>query len=135
MTSPFDKHRESSGPSGGGDGPMRPGDTRTIHAKDKATGEIIKTITVHRTNRPYVEDLCDAYNAAMDEGAKRRGLAWYVTNAGELKLGDHEAFTRWNTKRMKAEAERQRQEWIRNQSRPLDTVSPTDESREPERQD
>lgn len=120
--------------SGGGDAPMKPGETKVIHVKDKATGAITKTITLHRTTRPYVEDLCDAYNDAMSESARQRGLLWYVAN-GELKLGDHLDFNRWKTGQIEAQTERERQDWKRAQSRLPASPSQTDESREPEMQD
>lgn len=106
----------AGGVSGGGAGPMKPGDTRTIHANDK-DGTVIKTITIHRTERLYAEDLCDAYNVAMSDDARRRGLAWYVTSAGEVKLGDSEDFTRWKTERSAQRRERERQDWKRAQHR------------------
>ena len=64
-------------------GPMQPGDQRVIHARDKH-GEIIKTIIIKRTTRPYVEDLCDAYNEANTNPA----VEWFVAENGELKLGE-----------------------------------------------
>ena len=73
--------RDAGGGSGG-NGPMKPGDVRHLHARDKKTGEITKTYTLHRTDREYVHDLCDAYNAGLD----RADVEWAVTDNGELKL-------------------------------------------------
>ena len=78
MTNPFDKF---AGPSGGnGGGPMQPGDTRAILVKDKATNEVVNTLTLRRTTRPYVHDLCDAYNDGRQPGP------WHVAENGELRL-------------------------------------------------
>lgn len=68
----------------GGDGPMKPGDTKTIVAKDPKTGEVVRTYTLVRTERPYVYDLCDAYNGSRTKA----DVEWYVTHTGELKLGE-----------------------------------------------
>lgn len=86
---------------------LAPGETRTIHAKDRS-GNIVKTITVHRTEREYVFDLCDAYNAARSEDARQRGLEWYVAPNGELKLGDNAAWSKRNAERIESRNETER---------------------------
>ena len=73
--------------AGGGGGDLNPGEVRTILAKDRETKETVKTITLHRTNRPYVFDLRDAYNDARTREALARGVEWYVNRAGDLKIG------------------------------------------------
>lgn len=97
------------GGGSGGDGPMEPGDVRIVEVKDR-NGQVTKTITIHRTDRAYVYDLCDAYNAART----RQDIEWYVSAAGELKLGEPGDWTRNHTDHLARKAERDRQEWIRN---------------------
>lgn len=95
-------------------GEMQPGGTRTIH--DGKSGRIW---TVTRTNRPFAHDLCDAYNDGMSDEARRRGLRWFVNQAGEVKLGDDPNWTRHHTGEIERGHERERQEWMRNnQPRP-----------------
>lgn len=89
--------------------PMKPGDVRTI--VDPKSG---KVITLHRTERPYVEDLCDAYNEAMSVEAKRRGLGWHVDDGGQLKLADKASFSARQTKSLARKEEYDRQQWKRN---------------------
>jgi hypothetical protein len=97
--------------SGGGIGPMMPGDQRVV--TDPKSG---RTITITRTARPYVQDLCDAYNTALT----RDDVEWFVTDIGELKLRDRPAWTERHTKDLDRHAERERQEWLRNnKSRPF----------------
>lgn len=62
-------------------GQLAIGDTRTITATDPKSGEVVKQYTLVRTSRPYIYDLCDAYNASGKGG-------WYVDHAGGLKIGD-----------------------------------------------
>src|SRR5687768_16810575 len=71
--------RSADNCTGGGD--LKPGETRTILAKDKQ-GNIVKTMTLYRTDREYVYDLCDCYNAHRTEEAKERGVEWYVAPNG-----------------------------------------------------
>lgn len=66
--------------------PLRYGEMRTFSARDR-NGDVLKTITVCRTDRPYIYDLCDAYNEARDASSIDRGLEWYIGANGELKLG------------------------------------------------
>lgn len=106
---------EGGGGSRGTGGPMQPGDVHTIHAKDPKTGEIIKTFTLQRTARPYVYDLCDAYNAERSDAVIRNGGEWYVTPHGELKLGDSSHWTSRRTRELDAQAERDRQLWKQSQ--------------------
>lgn len=97
-----------------GRGPMSPGDVRIVHVKD-GQGQIVNTLTIHRTNRPYAYDLVDAYNAAR----LRHDVEWFVNASGDPQLGDAVGFNEQNTKRLERKAERERQEWLRNnQARP-----------------
>lgn len=61
-------------------GELAIGETRTITARDPKTGDVIREYTLIRTARPYVYDLCDAYNASGKGG-------WIVDQTGNLKLG------------------------------------------------
>lgn len=61
---------------------MNPGESRTYTARDPKTGDVVKEITIHRTTRDYVYDLCDAYNAAR----LYADTEYFVLN-GEVKLG------------------------------------------------
>lgn len=113
MANPFTIDRPASG---GGNGPMKPGDVRTIQPKDPKTGEITKTFTLHRTDRPYVYDLCDAYNDART----RFDIIWIVAANGELKLVDDLDWQRSRTEEISKRHERERQECSRNnQLRPV----------------
>lgn len=88
---------------GSSGGPMRPGETRTISIPND------KGITITRTNRPYVHDLCDARNAAN----KREDLEWYVSPNGELRLRYTATFEAENTRRIAERYEVEREEWKR----------------------
>jgi hypothetical protein len=101
-------------PSGNGGGNIPPGETRIIEAKDKS-GNLVKTYTIYRTNREYVHDLCDAYNAGMDPSARQRGLEWFVAPSGELKLGDSAEWSRGNRKRNEQRLETERARYLRRQ--------------------
>lgn len=96
------------------------GDIRTV--ADSASG---KVIAIHRTSRPYAFDLCDAYNAAMSEDARQRGLEWYVSASGEAKLGDSAAWQSRHTNDLARGAETDRQQHIRAQNRaqPIDNAA------------
>jgi hypothetical protein len=83
-------------------GTMQPGESRTFHRKDGSA------FTIHRTDRPYVHDLCDAYNAARSNLA----LLW-VVEGGELRLlEDWQAMAK-RTEQIARRRERERQEWKR----------------------
>lgn len=97
----------ASGGSNGGGGDLRPGETRTILAKDKQ-GNILKTMTLYRTERDYVHDLCDGYNRARSQEVIDRGLEWFVAPNGELKLGDNAGWSRANLKRIESRNETER---------------------------
>ena len=60
----------------------RPGETITISIKTMDGKDTGRSLVFTRTDRPYVEDLCDAYNA----NRTRKDMEWYVTASGELKL-------------------------------------------------
>jgi hypothetical protein len=106
--------RLNEGQASGGGGDLPPGATRTIIVRDKQGSEV-KTITVYRSNRPYAEDLCDAYNASMSPQARERGLLWFVAPSGELRLGDNEAWSRANAKRIESRRETERARFVRHQ--------------------
>ena len=89
------------------EGDILPGETRTIFAKDKR-GNVIKTITVFRTTRPYVEDLAEAYNNARTPEAISRGVQWYVSPAGELRIGDNRRWQREHHKTIEQHMEAER---------------------------
>lgn len=100
MTNPFET---TVGPA------FQPGESRTVSTKDG------KIVFIHRTDRPYVEDLCDAYNDAMAEDARQRGLRWQIAHNGELRLGFPDEVTRANTKRIERDRETERSRFIRRQ--------------------
>lgn len=97
----------------GDDGSLRPGESRSYTAKDKKTGEEARQFTVHRTDRPYVFDLCDAYNASLKPEARERGLQWRVLPNGELKLEFSDEAARKITKQIEIDLETERSKWIR----------------------
>ena len=98
----------------GGGGDLKPGESRTILAKDKQ-GNILKTMTLYRTTREYVYDLCDCYNAHRTEEAKERGVEWYVGPSGELKIGDSAAWSRHHAKQAEGRNETERARFNRMQ--------------------
>lgn len=79
---------------------MKPGDTRTSIADDRV-------VVIHRTTREYVYDMCDAYNAAMSEAARARGLQWFVDGMGHMRLGET-----LESSRMHARRQQQREDTI-----------------------
>ena len=79
----------------------RPGDTWAFTAGDK-------TLTITRTTREYVHDLCDAYNAARSDDAMARGVEWYVTPAGELRIGSSADASRRITRQIESRLETER---------------------------
>jgi hypothetical protein len=68
-------------------------------------------ITIIRSNRTYAHDLCDAYNAARSSATLDRGIEWFVTPAGELKIGQSDSFTCALTRKIEADAEQERKRW------------------------
>jgi hypothetical protein len=100
---------------------LAPGEVRVINVRSGA--EIIKTITVIRTERDYVHDLCDAYNAARPQSARERGVEWYVNAAGELKIGDS---TAWAEREAKRRETRKQTESTRALNRQFDMLSRVD---------
>lgn len=72
-----------------------------------------KTFTVNRTARPYVDDLCDAYNAKR----ARRDVEWFVDHSGSMRLRDAPGFEAANTRRIVEVRERERDEWLRRNDR------------------
>lgn len=110
-------NRLSAAASGGGNsgGPMKPGDVRTVPIKDFKTGaDTGRFLVITRTHRPYVEDLCDAYNAARTNP----NVEWYVTERGELKLGTPERVAIGHTRALDRQAEDERQRWIARHRQP-----------------
>jgi hypothetical protein len=67
---------------------LLPGDERTVVTKDG------RSFTIVRTSRPYVWDLCDAYNEALT----RPELEWRVDVAGNLKLDHRQDWSRQNSR-------------------------------------
>ncbi len=104
----------TEGLSSGGGGDLPPGGTRMIDVKDKS-GNILKTLTLYRTDRDYVYDLADAYNAGMDKTAKDRGAQWQVGHSGELKLGYSDESMRENRRQCMSRMETGRARHIRYQ--------------------
>lgn len=80
---------------------LRPGDVFTWSAGGK-------DFTLHRTERDYVFDLCDAYNAARPQDVIDRGVEWYVAPNGELRIGTTDEWTRKNLKRAESRLETER---------------------------
>lgn len=74
---------------------------------------------VNRTNRPYVEDLADTYNATMSDRARSLGLEWHVTPNGELRLDFSSKAIAQNTVRIEQRKEDERREFKRRQERPV----------------
>lgn len=66
-------------------GAMRIGDQKTQVARDKETKEITRSYTLIRTDRPYVDDLCSAYN-----GDRGTFGPWWVDANGNLRIGDRD---------------------------------------------
>lgn len=98
--------------------PMMPGEVRTFNGFDRS-GQIVKTVEVRRTNRPYVYDLCDAYNKAMRSDAKRTGARYEVNHAGELQLTFPRKFSEDLTLELDANRERERRDWQHRQRYPV----------------
>lgn len=88
-------------------GPMQPGDVLSVPVRDR-TGAILKTVIVVRTTRDFAFDLCDAYNAARTADAIDRGLAWFVSPTGELKLGIADDWSRENRRQVETRNETER---------------------------
>lgn len=98
--------------------PMQPGETRLIERRNNA-GEIVNSYTIHRTDRPYVYDQCDAYNENLSEKDRARGLQYRVLPTGELKLEYSEESVRRNGEDMERCREAERQEYIRRLRYPV----------------
>jgi hypothetical protein len=86
------------------------GDMVTIRRVNKDGQEIAPPLVFQRTARPYVQDLCQAYN----DNSLRDDVEWYVTEAGDIRIGTPDGFTARMTRDLKRGRERERQEWIRN---------------------
>lgn len=95
-----------------GTGDIPPGETRIVYAKDKQ-GNIIKTIEILRTERDYVYDLCDAYNAARSPAPLSAGVEWYVAN-GALLIGHSFEAMKANARRTERRNETERARFNRN---------------------
>lgn len=98
-------------------GRMQVGEERIYTATDKE-GRVLKEIKIVRTDRPYVYDLCDAYNQAISPDAEARGLSYEVVN-GEVKIGFSQAFSKKLTKELEAKMERERRDYIHRQRYPM----------------
>lgn len=103
---------------------MQPGETRPWSEVEG------RMIFFTRTDRPLTLDLCDANNASMGRGARNRGLEWFVSSSGELKLGTSQQAMMAHVKADKARLERERQAYIANLRRPESndnaTIAPDD---------
>lgn len=100
-------------------GRMKVGDVKIVPIKDfytkQDTGRFLK---ITRTDRPYVEDLCDAYNDARTNP----NVEWYVHN-GQVLLGTPDRIAIDRTKALSRQAEDERQRWIaQHRSRPTTTT-------------
>ena len=73
---------------------------------DGGAGEYIPPFP--RTDRPYIFDLCAHYNRTMSQSAGMRGLEWYVSPAGELKLGETQEWQRERSEQLTRMAESER---------------------------
>lgn len=60
--------------------------------------------------RPYVHELCAAYNAAR----RRDDVEWFVDSSGNLRIGDAPGFIRENNRRIDQTKESERARWMRN---------------------
>ncbi len=87
-------------------GPMAIGETRTFIA-------LGKPIVITRTHRSYAHDLCDAYNEAMSDQARDRGLEYYVDGNGSVRLGERQSWSSKRTVHLDQTAEYKRKEWMR----------------------
>lgn len=97
----------SIGGGNGGGGAMRPGETRTLYAREKDGVTVIRAYTLTRTTRPYVEDLRDAYNKDLGDSPIR----WVVTPGGELKLTHDLDWSRHNLAETKRTMEAERRQF------------------------
>lgn len=109
MTNPLLDKSKTATP---GSGPMQPGDVRHIEVKDRH-GSIVKTLTIHRTDRPYSHDLWDAYNA----GLTRDDIEWAVDGNDQLYLRDKPARSAQRTRDIATKAENERERWKRAHER------------------
>ncbi len=109
--------------------PMQPGETRLIERRSQ-TGELINSYTIHRTDRPYVYDQCDAYNENMSEKDRARGVQWRVLPTGELKLEYSDESIRRNGEEAERRREAERQEYIRRLRYPVTAWHPQERSNE-----
>lgn len=112
MTNPLDGGHSSG--SGNFGRELAIGEQRTWHARDKDTGAITKTFTLTRTDRDYVYDLCDAYNAERSGHAIEQGIEWYVAN-GALLIGHSFESMRRNNRQIESRNETERARFIRQQ--------------------
>lgn len=94
--------------------PALEGEVRIYHAKSKQTGEVVKTIEVARTNRPYVYDLCDAYNRNLPDSMVDAGKAWFVDGSGNLQIGRDLAAIEADVRRQQDRDEAERKRHARN---------------------
>jgi hypothetical protein len=113
----------------GGARPPEPGESRTFTSTWPGPSGATKTTTIHRTDRPYVVDLADAYNATLSERARQLGLLWQVTRTGELKLDFTPGAIIANTRAMESRKESDRAKFVRLQLNPrVPTIHPTRDS-------
>lgn len=96
---------------------MAIGETRMHRTVNEKLG-IDRPITLTRTDRDFVFDLCDAYNNSMEESARRRGMQWIVLPTGDLKLDFSVDASRQVTQRIENRKETERAAFIRHQLNP-----------------
>ena len=74
-------------------------------AKRAKAGAALEARPVVRTLRPYVFDLCDAYN----EARTRKDLLWIVGRMGDLRLVDDPDWSANHASAVRREAENERE--------------------------
>lgn len=91
---------------------LREGDTRTVLVRDK-DGSVTKTVNIHRTSRPYVNDVVDAYNMARS----RQDIEWIIGADGNPHMQFLQAPKKL-TEAMEARNEADRQKWAHRHNHP-----------------
>jgi hypothetical protein len=91
---------------------LRAGDRMTITGTSK-DGKHSKTIHITRTDRPYVDDFCDAANADCAHPEAQ----WVVGVNGNMHLEFIQS-PKALSDQLKASAERDRQKWLHRQANP-----------------
>ena len=66
-------------------GGLRKGNFQTMTRRTEDGKGVLLTYTLTRTDRPYIYDLCDAYNEARTPEEIDRGYSWYI-DGEQVKL-------------------------------------------------